>query len=60
MHMLTLSNVVKGPLAVLEERVGFDLIHSIASQANFPAESNNIKTLSRASSSSASAQKTHP
>lgn len=50
MHTLTLSDVVKGPLVVLEERVAFDLIHSSAAQTNLPAHSNRIKTVSRASS----------
>lgn len=30
MHTLTLSDVVKGPLVVLEERVAFNLIHPLA------------------------------
>lgn len=50
MHTLTLSDVVKGPLVVLEERVAFDLIHSSTAQTNLPAHSNRTKTVSRACS----------
>lgn len=52
MHGLTFSDVVKGPLAVLEERVAFDLIHACAAQTNLPAHSNRTKTVSRTSSAS--------
>lgn len=48
MYTLTLSDVVKGPLVVLEERVALDLIHSGAAQSNLPAH--RTKTVSRASS----------
>lgn len=59
MQTLTLSNVVKGPLVVLEKRVAFDLIHSSAAQTNLPAHSNGTnRTVSRASS--VSTKKTHP
>lgn len=46
MHTLTLSDVVKGPLLVLEERVALDLIHSGAAQSNLPAH--RTETVSRA------------
>lgn len=40
MHMcaLTVTDVVKGPLFIFEEGVAFDLIHSSATQTNFPAQ----------------------
>lgn len=40
MYPLTVTDVVKGPLVVLEEGVTFDLIHSGAAQSNLPAHSN--------------------
>ena len=40
LHTLTLSDVVKGPLVVLEERVALYLIHSGATQTNLPAHNN--------------------
>lgn len=43
MHTLTLSDVVKGPLVVLEEGVAFDLINSSAAKTNLPAHSNRTK-----------------
>lgn len=35
----TRSDVVKGPLIALEERMAFDLLHSGAAQTNLPAHS---------------------
>lgn len=40
---LTVTDVVKGPLVVLEEGVTFDLIHSAAAQANLPAHRDSSK-----------------
>lgn len=57
-YTLTLSDVVEGPLVVLEKSVVLDLVHSIASQTNFPEHSEKIKPVS--GPSSASTQKTHP
>lgn len=41
---LTVTDVVKGPLVVLEEGVTFDLIHSSAAQSNLPAHINKEDT----------------
>lgn len=58
MYTLTLSDVAEGPLVVLEKSVALDVIHSIASQTNFPEHSEKIKAVSEPSS--APEQKTHP
>lgn len=50
MCTLTLSDVVEGPLIVLEKSVALDVIHSIASQTNFPEHSEKIQPVSGPSS----------
>lgn len=50
MYTLTLSDAVEGPLVVLEKSMLLDVIHSIASQTNFPEHSEKIKPVSGHSS----------
>lgn len=50
MYTLTFSDVVEGPLVVLEKSMALDVIHSIASQTNFPEHSEKIKPVSGPSS----------
>lgn len=57
-YTLTFSDVVEGPLIVLEKTVALDVIHSIASQTNFPEHSEKMKPVS--GSSSAPTQETPP
>lgn len=58
MYTLTLSDVVKGPLVILEKSVALNVLHSIASQTNFPEHREKIKPVS--GPSSAPKQETHP
>ena len=57
-HTLTLSDVVEGPLVVLEEGVALDVIHSGAAETNRPAQSERDQDCER--SGARPKHKTHP